>query len=97
MDKLAQLHLAATADRLERMFRGTVAYNDEQGDVAAAIDALEGNRREGGFYLRQLITQMFAVGNDTPIPLTHKQRVSLYVAAKMLKGEAQAPAPEAQA
>ena len=79
------LHRAATADRLERLFRLAVAYSDDQGDIALAIDVLTERDTSGGaFFLRELIRQMFRAGTDDAIPLTHEMRVSLYVAAKAM-------------
>lgn len=83
----AHLLRAATADRLARMFRLAVAHADEQGDIALAIEAMSQTEREhsGADFLRILLARLANCANATDaVALTHEERVSLYVASKLL-------------
>mgnify|MGYP007037443715 CR=1 FL=1 len=77
---------AATSDRLSRMFRVAMAYTDERDDVARAYYALEqtGRGQNGAAYLMALMTRLSLAADDVPVGIRHEERVSLYVASKVL-------------
>lgn len=77
---------AATSDRLSRMFRVAVAYTDERDDVTRAYYALEhtGRGQTNMAYLMALMTRLSLAADDVPVSITHEERVSLYVASKVL-------------
>ena len=97
MHKDTQLHpttlplaLGACADRLELMFRRGVAHLDEQTDIGIAADALtEWSRQQrkaaAGRVLQRLFAQMDDYVADEPYKLNFEQRVSLFVAAGILR------------
>ena len=77
---------AAYADRLNRMFNRSEAFQDERLDVAMALDAISARQTgpASGFYLQQLLESLAEADTETPVHLSHEQRVSLYVAGKTL-------------
>lgn len=77
---------AATSDRLSRMFRVAVAYTDKRDDVTRAYYALEhtGRGQTNMAYLMALMTRLSLAADDVPVSITHEERVSLYVASKVL-------------
>lgn len=70
---------AATADRLERMFRMAEAHADERDDITRAIEALSGRGPFHAIYLRKVLERLEAAEVTA---LTHEERVSLYVAGR---------------
>ena len=86
-DPLQNIMQAACADRLERMFRRGEAFQDERTDIATALDALSARQtgRNSGVYLQQLMGTLIEADIENPMRLSHEQRVSLYVAAKILR------------
>ncbi len=86
-DPMQNIMQAACADRLERMFRRGEAFHDEHNDVATALDALSARQtgRNSGVYLQQLMGSLTEAPIENPMRLSHEQRVSLYVAAKILR------------
>lgn len=74
---------AATADRLERMFRRGEAYADECDDIARAIESLVG-RYEHVRQLTNVLDRLYWVEGDESIELKHEERVALYVASKVV-------------
>jgi len=86
-DPMQYMMQAACADRLERMFRRGEAFQDESTDIATALHALSARQtsRNSGIYLQQLIGTLTDADTSGPLRLSHEQRVSLYVAAKILR------------
>lgn len=83
---------AATAERLERMFRLAEAHADEHADVAMAIEAIDqvGRATAGVSFLSNLLARLADCANTgDAVALTHEERVALYVASKALKGKQQ--------
>ena len=86
-DPIHNIMQAACADRLERMYIRGEAFQDESTDVATALDALSARQtgRNSGVYLQQLMGSLNVAPIENPMRLSHEQRVSLYVAAKILR------------
>ena len=68
------------------MFRIAVIHSDEVADIGRAATALDktGRAGNGSLYLRNLLDRMSQMSNDDTLRLTHEERVSLYVASKVL-------------
>jgi len=79
---------AATAERLERMFRLAVAHADERDDLTRAIEALA-NIKALELHTELLRPVLERLENAEVTTLTHEERVALYVASKALKGKQQ--------
>ncbi len=82
----------ACADRLDKLFASGELYIDSVSDVVTALRAMNNRQtsRNSGVYLQQLIDDASAkikshANPDSPIRLSHEQRVSVYVAAKILR------------
>ena len=78
-------HRAAVADRLHLMFKRGVAYADDQRDIAFAIDTVVDAKVVPAYtiYLYELFTRvMNCARRDEALPLSHEERVAVYIAAK---------------
>ncbi len=81
----------ACAERLDNLFKTGELYADSVADIAIALRALSSRQtsRNSGVYLQQLVDEASKrikshADPDKPIKLSHEQRVSVYVAAKIL-------------